>query len=149
MFWITKQQLESIKSMRNKMNKLKKILLEEGTTLIPFGFAFDKINKYWCVQKKYKDTTFFEKVNMIRRGGLNFLIFGAISLMALLYPIGSLSTGTLNYTKWPEIQKQKELQEEQRVRDYSEKQFFKADKNGDLVIDANEFYDYTHRRRKV
>jgi len=128
------------------MNKLKKILLEEGTTLIPFSFAFDKINKYWSVHKEYKDTTFFEKVNATRRWGLNALISGAISLMAFVYPIASLSTGTLNYAKWSEASKQKEMRMEQEVRDYSKEQFYKADKNKDSVLDPNEFYDYAHGR---
>jgi hypothetical protein len=56
--------------------------------------------------------------------------------------------GTPNYTRWPEIQRQKELQGEQEARDYSDRRFYEADKNGDFVLDVNEFYDYVYRGRK-
>lgn len=129
------------------MNKLKKILLKELTPLIPFGFASDRINECWNVKGKYEDATFFEKVNGIRRWGLNILTSGAISLMAVAYSMASLSSGTLDCTKWAEASKQKEMRMEREARAYSKKQFYEADKNKDLVIDSNEFYDYIQGQR--
>ncbi len=130
------------------MNKLKKILLEEGTTFVPFSFAFNKINKYWTAQKKYEDSTFFEKVNGIRRWGLNTLISAVVPTMIFGYTIASLSTGTLNYTKWSEASKQKEIRMDQEARDYSKKRFYEADRNGNFVLDPNEFYDCVHGQRR-
>jgi len=127
------------------MNKLKKILLEEGTTLIPFSFISSKLKEDWGLVPGNK-----HRFNAIRRAITNCFI----SLVIPIYTISALSYGAnplkpQDYLqKRREVLEQRKVQKEQEMRDYSKEQFYEVDKNNDLVLDSNEFYDYIRGQRE-
>lgn len=49
------------------------------------------------------------------------------------------------FSKRREVLAQREVQKEQELRDYSREQFHKADKNGNFVLDPNEFSNYLEK----
>ena len=59
--------------------------------------------------------------------------------LAIFYGITSLSNRSLNYKKWPEIERKEEKQELFLQQQTYRQQFQRLDKNKDYVIDTTEF----------
>ena len=135
-----KKQENNLEKKAGIAGKLKNTIESIVTPLIPFAFLSNKLSRTWSKKGEKLGNTKILIVNGIVTAGIVGLGF--------LYSIGSLNMGTLNYTRWPEMQKQKELQEEQETRDYSNEQFYRLDKSSDGVLDSNEFYSYIQEGRK-
>ena len=125
------------------MGKLKRILLEEVTTLVPFGFLSKRINKYWTNARDSKcDSTF----RLFRRVGLNALISVGIPYCAIVtLGLGANPLSPQNFFRDVE---RKKVRMEQEAREYSKERFYEVDENGDFVLDPNEFYNCTHGGRE-
>ncbi len=136
--------------MKNKENnlekkagiagKLKNTIESIVTPLIPLAFLSDKLSRTWSKKG--------EKLGNTKLLFINAAVTGGIIGIGGMYLLASRNMGTLNYTKWSEASKQKEIQAEKEIRVDSNRQFYKVDKNNDSVIDSNEFYDYTKGQRK-
>ena len=137
-----KTQENSLEKEVGVVKTLKEFAISEVAPYVPFSFMNKKIIGNWIGKGKG-----FKK-GFGRRMIPNVLISSLASAAILLYSIASLGNGTPNYTRWPEIQKQRVIQEEQEAREYSNKRFYEADKNGDFVLDPNEFYDGSFGRRE-
>jgi hypothetical protein len=116
-------------------------IISELAPYVPFSFMSKAIMGNWIGEGKS-----FRK-GFSRRMGSNLLVCSLVSAAVIFYSISSLTMGTPNYKGWSGISKQKELQREQETRDYSNSRFREADKNGDLVLDSDEFYDCVYGQR--
>ena len=136
--------------IQEKPNRLRKALLSEITTLIPFA-CLTNVNKYWDNgQKSFDDLNTFQRANWLRR-----CIFNAgLSVFGIFYFAGSIFYGANPLNPREYLQKTKQeivlrgALEEQKMRGWAEERFYKVDKNRDLVLDVNEFCDYYLGRRE-
>jgi len=125
---------------KNKESKLEKEARIVGNAkdkykwydFIPFGFMNKKIRDSW------KDETGKLSDKIAVNWGLSIIF----ALGPSWYGMESLSHGTLNYKKWPEIRQERQFQEEQKQMKEVKEQFHKLDLDNNYVLDSTEFYNY-------
>ena len=119
---------------------LRKVLLKEGSALIPFGLFSKRFRRYWGEEDNGS------KNNVLRRCITNAFptALGAVYVMTSLVQGGN----PLKPQYFFRDMKRHSMQIKREVRDESDRRFYEADKNGDLVLDSNEFYDYAHGGRE-
>jgi len=112
----------------NKESKLEKYTWKDA--LIPFSCIFSK-----KAEKPNKEWTKREHIY----GALNAIGYSVLGFSSIIYFGMALTTGSLNSSKWGEIQKQ---EKEFRIKNCAIQNFQKYDTDKNLVLDSTEFYNY-------
>jgi len=130
---------------KNKENKLEKKskLYMELMSLVPF-FIFN--NNFYNNLKNDKGEFKKDYFKYDRRNTVSSIIFGA---GIVIYSMMSFLNGTLNYQKWPEATRQREIKKELQIQKDSHETFSKYDLNSNGKLDSTEFYNYHKSKIKL
>lgn len=113
------------KNLKNTMESL-------VTPIIPFSFLSKNLTKTWFEEGRKKFVREF----------VNGTITAGSIVIPFVYLIGSLSTGSFNYQKWPEIAEKRRIEREIQVQNTANNYFKKYDINNDGVLNNEEFLNY-------